>query len=135
MEEKLLILKLLEDGKITKEEAFSLLEAINGNCKKEKKAEKKAAKEDCAFEEDLNSFAKSVEKFANEVNAKVASTYREYEPKVKKSTKTAVDKASELLNNLSKNLESDRDDEIKAKEEEVKEVDFIIIEEDTEDKE
>lgn len=120
MEEKILILKLLEEGKITKEEAFSLLEALNGTSKNCHHKHKKT-REERAFEEDLNKFAKSVENFANEVNAKVSNTYKEIEPKVRKSTKSAVDKATELLRNLSTNLEDEYDYDVEDVEDIVEE--------------
>lgn len=103
MEEKILILRLLEEGKITKEEAFSLLEALNDNLCNGKHKRKK---DDFSFEDDLNKFAKSVEKFAEEVNSKVSTTFKEIEPKVKKNTQNILNKTSELLSNLSKNFDN-----------------------------
>lgn len=79
-EEKLMILKMLEQGKITSNEAAELLNAIK----------------------DKNS-GKSVSR-ANEFSKKVETLSRDLEPKLKKATKSLLDKTAYFADKLSKTI-------------------------------
>ncbi len=93
------ILTLLEEGKITADEAHKLLEAIKPN--------------DCDYdtvfskenvEEKLNSFSQSVDSFAKEFSDKINEVYKGMEPTVKKTTKVVVEKTVKVLDEISKSL-------------------------------
>lgn len=62
MEEKLIILRMLEEGKITSEEALQLLESLN----KEHK-QKKTQPMDDKLNDTINKFSKKAEKFAEKI--------------------------------------------------------------------
>ena len=94
MNEKMKVLELLEAGKINAEEATRLLEAMGTHrtfISKESRAH---------AEERFHKFAQDVNKFAAEVGGKMKEVYREVEPKLKKASQTALEKAAAALDNL-----------------------------------
>ncbi|MCL2217032.1 MAG: hypothetical protein FWB91_08445 [Defluviitaleaceae bacterium] len=92
--EKMRVLDLLEAGKISTDEAAKLLEVLGAN----PRFVSKETREN--MEEKLQQFAKDVNKFAKDVGSKMQDFYREVEPKVKKASQTALEKAASALDNL-----------------------------------
>lgn len=94
MNEKMRVLDLLEAGKITADDAAKLLEVLGAGPRFMSKENRENV------EEKLQQFAKDVNKFAKDVGCKMQEFYREVEPKVKKASQTALEKAASALDNL-----------------------------------
>lgn len=99
-EERMYILNLLGEGKITAEDASKLLEAVG----KEKKSRKDYWDDDFNAEEKLQKFSQSVESFAKDFGSKIESTFKDMEPKVRKTTKTIMEKTASVIDDISKSL-------------------------------
>lgn len=99
-EERMYILNLLGEGKITAEEASKLLEAVG----KDKKSRKEYWDDDFVAEEKLIRFSQSVEAFAKDFGSKIESTFKDMEPKVRKTTKTVMEKTASVVDDISKSL-------------------------------
>ena len=91
--EKMRVLDLLDAGKITADEARLLLEAMGGNRFMSKETRENV-------EEKLQRFAKDCGKLAKEVGCKVQEIYKDVEPKIKKASQTALEKAASVLEDL-----------------------------------
>jgi len=96
--EKMRVLDLLESGKITADEAAKLLEALGAGPRFISKESRENV------EEKMQQFAKDVNKFAKEVGTKMQEFYREVEPKVKKASQVALEKAACALDNLATSI-------------------------------
>jgi hypothetical protein len=91
------ILKMLEEGKITADEAAKLLETI---------------RDTFAFEDYVNSdfndkvrrFGKDAESFLKGVGVKMGEFVKDMEPKVRNVTKTVVTRTADIVDELSKAL-------------------------------
>lgn len=95
-EERLLILNMIQEGKITVEDGTRLLDAI-----------KAGSIEECQgfdMEEKINKFSSSVDSFAKDVSSKVGTAFRDAEPKIKKATKKALEKTALVIEDISKSL-------------------------------
>ena len=99
MSERVRVLDLLESGKITADEAVKLLDALGQGGKKFIDQETKEN-----IEEKLHQFAKDVNCFAKDVGCKMQDFYKEVEPKVKKASQTALEKAAAVLDNLAQSI-------------------------------
>ena len=91
--EKMQILKMVEDGKITVDEATKLMEAI-----------KAIGPTSPTFEEKFNSFAKDMKEFCKDTGTKINELYKGAEPKIKEFTKNVVAKTASLADNISNSL-------------------------------
>ncbi|GHU52127.1 hypothetical protein AGMMS49975_07320 [Clostridia bacterium] len=93
--ERLLILELLADGKISADEAARLLDSL-----------KRDAREwDCDdANEKIKDFSRSVEGFAKDFSAKLETSFKIAEPKLRKTTKIALEKTAQVIDNISKSL-------------------------------
>jgi len=92
--EKMRVLDLLEAGKITAEDAAMLLDSLGkgpGFMSKETRDN---------VEDKLQRFAQECGKLAKEVGEKVHVFYKDVEPKIKKASQTALEKAACALENL-----------------------------------
>ena len=98
-EERLLILNMVSEGKITVEESIKLLEALN-----EGETDFSEANYNSEMEDKVNGFTASLDSFAKEVNEKAKTTYKDFEPKLKSATKTVVEKTVSVLNDITKSL-------------------------------
>ena len=96
-EERLKILEMIGEGKISAEEGAKLLEAL-------KIGRDKGDYESPSFDERMNKFAKNVESFSKEVGDKMGVAYKNVEPKVKKATKVVVEKTAKVIDELSVKL-------------------------------
>jgi len=95
--EKMLVLELLGSGKITADEAAKLLEALGTS-----RFVKRETREN--VEEKLHNFANDVTKFAKDVGCKVQELYKSNEPKIKKASHTALEKAAAALDSLAQSI-------------------------------
>jgi len=94
--EKMRVLDMLDAGKITADEAAKLLEALKGSghgplVSKETRDN---------VEDKLRVFAQDCGKFAKEVGEKAQVWYKGVEPKIKKASQTALEKAACVLEDL-----------------------------------
>ena len=106
MNEKMRVLELLENGKITADEAANLLEVLGRSTR----LVSKEARDN--MEEKVQKFAQDVSKFAKDCGCKAQVLYKEVEPKLKKASKTALEKAASALDSLANNIsESIKKDE------------------------
>jgi len=111
-EERMFILNLLSEGKISADEAAKLLESVG------KKPKKEYWDDDFNTEEKLKRFSQSVESFAKDFGQKVETTFKDMEPKVRKTTKVIMEKTATAVDNISKSLhESLKNIDSKEKEE------------------
>ena len=114
-QERMKILNMLEEGKITAEDAVRLLEFVNvpeGDGKAED-----AEKVDWHLEEKFNAFAQNVNGLAKEFGTKVEAAYKDLEPKLKKASHKVVEKTAAVIDEISKalneslrNMEAKQDD-------------------------
>jgi len=97
MNEKMRVLELLESGKITADDAAKLIEALGHSSLMSQQTRDNV-------EERVNQFAGEVSKFAKEVGCKMQEFYKDVEPKLKKASQTALEKAAATLDNLACNI-------------------------------
>jgi len=97
MNEKMRVLEMLENGKITADDAAKLLEVLGGS-----RIVSKETREN--VEERLHQFAQDVTKFAKDAGCKMQVFYKEVEPKLKKASQTALEKAAAALDSLACNI-------------------------------
>jgi len=97
MNEKMRVLELLEGGKITADEAAKLIEALGTSSLMSQQTRDNV-------EERVNQFAGEVSKFAKDVGCKMQEFYKDVEPKLKKASQTALEKAAATLDNLACNI-------------------------------
>jgi len=104
MTEKMRVLEMLENGKITAEEAAKLIEVLGKGSLVSKETRENV-------EEKLHQFAADVTKFAKEAGCKMQEMYKQVEPKLKKGCQSALEKTAEALDklacNISESLEKD----------------------------
>ncbi|MFV0503273.1 MAG: SHOCT-like domain-containing protein [Lachnospirales bacterium] len=117
--ERMMILELLEEGKITPEEALNLISALNVNREEDAKENKKyteekeednddSSEEDTYknnFDADMENFKKSVESFAEEVNGKFNEFASDVEPKVRRATKKFLKNTSKVFRMMAESLD------------------------------
>lgn len=101
-EERMLILNMVAEGKISVDESLKLLESLNAGQTKEDFTYD--YNYDFDFEEKVSKFSKSVDEFAKEMKDKFSVTFKDVEPKVKKATKTVVQKTVSVLDEISSSL-------------------------------
>jgi len=89
--ERLQVLKMVEDGKITVDEATKLLQSLGGF-------------DSANFEEKFSNFAAGANEFFKEAGCKLSAAFKEAEPKVKEITKNVVAKTASLADNISQSL-------------------------------
>lgn len=97
--EREMILKMVEEQKISVDDAVKLFDALKGDPSFEK-----PFVDHKELENKINKFSSSVEGFAREVAVRMSETWRGVEPKVKKATKTALGKTKNAVDKLSKTL-------------------------------
>jgi len=95
--EKMRVLDLLEEGKITAAEATELIGALGAP-----RIINRETRDN--IEERMQQFAKDCNKFAKEMGCKLQDAYKTAEPKLKMAGKTALEKAADALDNLASNI-------------------------------
>lgn len=101
-EERMMVLNMVSEGKISVEDSIKLLELLSDQTN-EFKADY-GYRYDYDFEEKINNFSRSVDEFAKDVSEKVSCAYKGVEPKVKSATKTVVQKTVSILEDISSSL-------------------------------
>ncbi len=100
--ERMKVLNMVEDGKISVEEATRLLEALSFG--EEGFDSKDTYNYTESMEDKILAFSKSVDNFAKEFGGKIGSTYKGMEPKLKNATKAVVMKTASIADDISKSL-------------------------------
>lgn len=108
MNEKMKVLELLENGKITAEEAGNLIESLG----RTRPVVSKETREN--VEEKVHQFAEDVNRFAKDMGCKIKDAYKVAEPRLKKASQSALEKAAAALDTLACNISESLE---KAKEE------------------
>ena len=112
-EERLMILNLLNEGKINADEAAKLLDALGKAAGTEDKRFRHgnarsgfyhAEMEDRDVEEKLKKFSQAVDNFSKDFGEKVSGTFKDLEPKFRRTAKTAMEKAAAVVDDLAKSL-------------------------------
>jgi len=110
-EERIMILEMVKEGKINADDAGKLLGSLQAT-----NATSPMHDED--FEDKLNKFYGSVDTFAKDLKCKLGKAYDSAEPKMKSAAKKIMEKTSEVMGDIQKNLnesitkmESSREDE------------------------
>jgi len=91
--EKMRVLDMLDAGKITADEATKLLEALKGAGFMNKETRENV-------EDKLRNFGQECGRLAREAGAKLQVLYKEVEPKVKKASQAALEKAACVLEDI-----------------------------------
>jgi len=91
--EKIRVLDMLDAGKITAEEAARLLDALKGQSFMAKETRDNV-------EDKLRHFGQECSRLAREAGTKLQVLYKEVEPKVKKASQAALEKAACVLEDL-----------------------------------
>ena len=99
-QERLKILSLLEEGKITAEEAAKLLEAIKSPEDPGFFSEETAEQ----VNEKVSRFAKNVEGFARDFGERVGDAYKDIEPKLKKASQAVLERTAAVFDEISRSL-------------------------------
>ncbi len=99
-EEKKLILELLEEKRISKEQALNLLEAINA---------KEHGSKTSGIEQELKKFGKTVDKSFTKLSKKANKTYKKYEPTINDVAEKTMNKAKDIYGDISKTIKKDKD--------------------------
>lgn len=99
-QERLKVLGLLEEGKITADEASLLLDKLSLGDGHHFISEETAEQ----VEEKIHRFAKSAEHFAKEFTQKAAEAYRDVEPKLKKASQTVLEKTAAIVDEIAHSL-------------------------------
>ena len=96
---KMKVLDMVESGTISADEAAKLIQALGGGGPRFMSKESKDN-----IEEKLQAFAKDVNKAAKELGGKVQVFYKDVEPKIKKASQSALEKAASALDNLAQSI-------------------------------
>jgi len=100
-QERLKILELLDQGKITAAEAANLLEALKASDSHER-----FWNEDTAHrvQDKVSKFSQNVENLSKDVGDKLETAFKEIEPKLRTATKVVVEKTAVIVDEISKSL-------------------------------
>ena len=93
-EERMQVLKMVDEGKITVDEATKLLEGLRA-------AGGEGSRQ---FEEKFKEFASDMKEFAKDVTCKINEATKKAEPKVKEFAKNVVSKTADIADNISQSL-------------------------------
>ena len=99
-QERMKVLGMLEEGKISADEAATLLDKLNQADHHHFISEETAEQ----VEEKLHRFAKSAEGFAREFGHKAAEAYKDVEPKLKKASQAILEKTASVLDDITHSL-------------------------------
>ena len=92
--ERMQVLKMVEDGTITVDEATKLLETLQATSNEPGKQ----------FEEKFKDFSRDMKEFAKDVTCKINELSKKAEPKIKEFTKNVVAKTADIADNISQSL-------------------------------
>lgn len=97
--ERMKVLELVEEGKVTVEEATKLLDALSAGITAFDNYEI-----DEGLEERLHDFSRSVNSFVKDIGDKLNTTYKDVEPKLKTATRAIVEKTATIADEVSRTL-------------------------------
>ena len=100
-QERMKILELLDQGKISATEAANLLEALKASDSQERLWDESTRK---SVQEKVNKFSQNVESISKDVGDKLESTFKDVEPKLRSMTKVIVEKTANIVDEISKSL-------------------------------
>jgi len=101
-EERLIILNMLKESKITVDESIKLLNAIdNANADGDHSFD---FGNNVNMDDKLEKITSSLDSFAKEVGEKAKTTYKDFEPKLKSGTKTVIEKTMSVLGDINNSL-------------------------------
>jgi len=100
-QERMKILELLDQGKITATEAAHLLEALKASDNQERIWDDNARK---SIQEKVNKFSQNVESVSKDVSDKLESAFKDMEPRLRSVTKVVVEKTANIVDDISKSL-------------------------------
>jgi len=92
-EERMKVLEMVDEGKISVDEATKLLHSLG------------AGHDGPSFEEKFNKFSHDTKEFFKDVGGKINEMYKEVEPKVKSATQKVVSKTADIAENISQKLD------------------------------
>ena len=95
-EERLMVLEMLKEGKISVDEASQLLKTVG----------EVASKEEKELEDKFTAFYSNVDSFAKDLKRRAEVAYYKTEPKVKMATKKTLEKTVTLMQDVSEKLKS-----------------------------
>lgn len=96
-EEKIMVLNMLQEGRINVEEALKLLDSIQGHSWGFPETEKN-------IDEQLSKFSQSIDGLTKDLCSKMESVFKDIEPKIKKASKKVVEKTANAVDQVSKSL-------------------------------
>lgn len=102
-EERLMILEMVREGQITSDDATKLLGSLQTNSFIDASRVKEYFDNE-EIEEKFSKFYNNVDSFAKDLKLKLDNAYRGVEPKVKSTTKKAMQKIANKMEDLSKNI-------------------------------
>ena len=111
-EERMMILNMLQEGRITVDEATKLLDSLY-----ESPFSRQWKHKEKSFDENVNKFSNSVESLAKDFSVKVESTYKDLEPMLKKASQAVVEKTAKVVDYVSCSLNETLESLKKAEEE------------------
>ncbi|MCL2573252.1 MAG: hypothetical protein FWE34_01715 [Defluviitaleaceae bacterium] len=94
-EERMQVLKMVDEGKITVDEATKLLEGLRAT------GNEGGGKQ---FEEKFKAFTNDMKEFCKDVTCKLNEATKKAEPKVKEFAKNVVAKTADIADNISQSL-------------------------------
>ena len=95
-EERIMILEMVKENKISTEDATKLLSSLQG--------EKLVNFDNEELEEKFSKFYSSVDSFAKDLKTRLDKAYKDAEPKVKNATKKVMEKTANVMGDLSTSL-------------------------------
>jgi len=95
-EERLMILEMLKEGKISAEEAAKLLKTVGDS----------PSREERALEDKFETFYMNVDSFAKDLKKRAETAYYKAEPKIKVATKKTLEKTVDLMQDVSEKLKA-----------------------------
>jgi len=96
-QERLKVLSMLEEGKISADEAAMLLDKINQGSDGSHFISEETSEQ---IEEKLKSFAKGAESLAKELAHKAEHVYKDMEPKLKKASQVVIEKTAAIVDDI-----------------------------------
>jgi len=92
--ERMQVLKMIDEGKISVDEATKLLDVLKAS----------GGKENASLEDRFNKFSSDTKDFLKDMGKKINHIYEKAEPKVKDATKKVVAKTADIAENISQSL-------------------------------
>lgn len=99
-EERMLVLNMVQEGKISVDEATRLLDNLRPNHNFNEYGDSESV-----FHKKINTISENVEELSKDIGDKLACMFKKFEPHAKSATKKVVEKTISVMNNISKALE------------------------------